>query len=98
VIRKPNTIQKLLHRLVLLYPVSAFFAPRIHQIDKAILKLTKGQYTASEILGWNIVQLTSIGAKTGQARSLPLVGLTEKRSRSSLPALGVPTILAGITT
>jgi len=75
VIRKPNTIQKLLHRLVILYPVSAFFAPRIHQIDKAMLKLTKGQYTASEILGWNIVQLTSIGARTGQPRSMPLVGL-----------------------
>ena len=73
--RKPNPFQKLLHRFVMLCPVSAFFAPRVHQIDKAILKLTRGQYTASEILGWNIVQLTSIGAKTGQARSLPLVGL-----------------------
>jgi deazaflavin-dependent oxidoreductase (nitroreductase family) len=75
VIPKPNTIQKLLHRLVMLRPVSAFFAPRVHQIDKAILKLTKGQYTASEILGWNIVQLTSIGARTGQPRSMPLIGL-----------------------
>jgi len=73
--RRPNPFQKLLHRFVMLRPVSAFFAPRVHQIDKAILKLTKGQYTASEILGWNIVQLTSIGAKTGQARSMPLVGL-----------------------
>ena len=74
-IRKPNPFQKLLHRFVMLRPVSAFFAPRVHWIDKTILKLTKGKYTASEILGWNIVQVTTTGARTGQPRSVPLIGL-----------------------
>lgn len=74
-IRKPNEIQKLFHRFFMLRLVTAFFAPRVHRIDNAILKLTKGKYTASEILGWNIIQLTTIGAKTGQSRTMPLIGM-----------------------
>jgi deazaflavin-dependent oxidoreductase (nitroreductase family) len=71
----PNAFQKLLHRFFMIRPVTAFFAPWIHQVDKAILKLTKGKHTASEILGWDIVQLTTIGAKTGQLRTIPLLAL-----------------------
>jgi len=40
-----------------------------------MLKLTKGRYSVSEILGWNIIQLTTVGAKTKQPRVMPLVGL-----------------------
>ena len=55
--------------------MTAFFAPLIHKVDKAILKLTKGKYTISEFAGWNIIQLTTIGAKTNQPRIMPLVGV-----------------------
>lgn len=72
---RPNAFQKLLHQFFMMRPVTAFFAPWIHQVDKAILKLTKGKYTVSEILGWNIIQLTTIGAKTNQPRTMPLVAL-----------------------
>lgn len=74
-IRKPTLLQRLVQRVVMLGPVSAFFAPRVHQIDKAVLKWTKGKYTISAMLGLDIVQLTSIGAKSGQPRTMPLVGL-----------------------
>jgi deazaflavin-dependent oxidoreductase (nitroreductase family) len=73
--RKPNVLQKTIHRFLMLRPVTAFFAPWIHRVDKAILKLTKGKYTLAEIPGWEIVQLTTTGAKTGQPRTLPLIGL-----------------------
>lgn len=76
--RRPNLIQKLTHRFFMLRPVTAFFAPRVHQIDKAILKLTRGRYSASEILGWNIIQLTTIGAKSKQPRTLPLMGMFDQ--------------------
>jgi len=72
---RPNTFQKLLHRFFMLSSVTAFFVPWIHHVDKAVLKVTKGRYAAAEILGWNIIQLTTIGAKTNQPRSTPLVGL-----------------------
>jgi deazaflavin-dependent oxidoreductase (nitroreductase family) len=74
---RPNAFQKLIHQFVMLRPVTAFFAPWIHQVDKAILKLTMGKLAASGILGWDIIQLTTIGAKTGQRRTRPLVALSD---------------------
>lgn len=73
----PNALQRLLHRFVSLSPVTGFFAPRAHLIDNALFKLTHGRFSLTEILGWNIIQLTTIGAKTSQPRTLPLVGLFE---------------------
>lgn len=75
--RTPNAFQKLLHRLAMFHSVTAFFAPRIHRIDQAILKLTHGRFSGSEILGWPIIQLTTTGAKTHQPRTLPLVGVMD---------------------
>jgi deazaflavin-dependent oxidoreductase (nitroreductase family) len=72
---RPNAFQKLLHQIFMLRPVTAFFAPWAHHLDKTILKLTKGKYAVSEILGWNIIQLTTTGAKTNQPRTLPLVAV-----------------------
>ena len=72
---RPNAFQKLIHQFFMLRPITAFFAPRVHNLDKAFLRLTKGKYTISQILGWYIIQLTTIGAKTGQLRTMPLVGL-----------------------
>ncbi len=72
---KPNAFQRLIHSFLMWRPVTAFFAPRVHRLDKTILKLTRGKFTPSEILGWNIIQLTTLGAKTGQPRTMPLIGL-----------------------
>ncbi len=73
----PNSLQRLLHRFFAIPRVTAFFAPRAHIIDNMLLRLTRGQLTLTEILGWNIIQLTTIGAKTRQPRTMPLVGLFE---------------------
>ena len=75
--RRPNAFQKLLHRIVMLRPVSAFFAPWVHRLDRLVLKLTKDRHSAAEILGWPIIQLTTIGAKTNRSRTIPLVGVIE---------------------
>ncbi len=74
---KPNALQRLVHRFVMLRPVTAVLAPWVHRIDKAVLKLTKGKYTVAEFLGWNVVQLTTTGAKSGQPRTMPLIGLVD---------------------
>jgi len=71
----PNLLQRLLHRFVALHLVTGFFAPRVHMIDNAFLKLTHGRFSVTHILGWNIIQLTTLGAKTKQPRTMPLVGL-----------------------
>jgi len=59
---KPNALQRLIHRFIMLCPVTTFFAYKIHLVDKSILKLTSGKYTIS---------------KTGQIRTSPLVGLID---------------------
>jgi deazaflavin-dependent oxidoreductase (nitroreductase family) len=72
---KPNAFHRLIHRVVMIRPVTAFFARKIHRIDGRMLKLTKGRYTFSEIAGWPIIQLITTGAKTGRLHNSPLIGL-----------------------
>lgn len=57
--------------------VTAFFASRIHRMDKVLLNLTKGRHSFVEIAGWPFVVITTIGAKTNQPRSMPLVGIVD---------------------
>lgn len=82
--RRPNAIQKWMHHFFMLRPVTAFFAPRVHHIDKALLKLTSGRFAASEFLGWNIIQLRTIGAKTNQPRTVLLIGLFDQEKIATI--------------
>ncbi len=59
----------------MLKPVSAFLSAVLHRADTMLLKISKGKHTVSEIVGLPIIQLTTIGAKTGQPRTMPLVSL-----------------------
>jgi deazaflavin-dependent oxidoreductase (nitroreductase family) len=76
-IPKPHAWQRIIHRFLMLRPVTAFFAPWIHRLDRGVLKLTKGRYSLATVIGWNVIQLTTVGAKTGQPRTLPLIGLLD---------------------
>lgn len=73
----PNAFQKFTHRFLLLRPVSAFLAVFLHRADAVVLKLTRGRHTITEIVGLPIIQLATIGAKTGQPRTVPLVSLID---------------------
>lgn len=70
---KPNAFQRLLHQIVSIRPLVPFFAKNMHRMDFYWLKLTGGKYTLSELAGWSIIQLTTLGAKTGQPRTMPLL-------------------------
>jgi deazaflavin-dependent oxidoreductase (nitroreductase family) len=74
---KQNFIQKLLHRFIMLRPVTAFFADKTHIVDGLFFKLTNGKHSFSEYLGWNIIQITTIGAKTGKPHQLVLLALID---------------------
>jgi deazaflavin-dependent oxidoreductase (nitroreductase family) len=73
IIVKPNLLQKQIQKIVKVRPITAFFSSRLHRMDKFALKITKGKFTLSQLAGWTIVQLTTIGAKTGQERTMPLI-------------------------
>lgn len=73
----PNAFQKFVHRFLMLRPVSTFLSVVLYRIDAVFLKLTQGRHTVTEIVGLPIIQLTTIGAKTGQPRTMPLVSLID---------------------
>ena len=75
--KRPSLIQRLIHRFIMLKPVTAFFATRTHLIDQFVLRLTKGKHSLSEILGWNIIQVATIGAKTGEKHLSILIGVMD---------------------
>jgi len=60
--------------------VTSFFAPGIHHIDKALLDLTNGKHSIAEIVGWPVIEITTLGAKTNQPRRMPLVGLMDNEN------------------
>ncbi|MBK7450893.1 MAG: nitroreductase family deazaflavin-dependent oxidoreductase [Anaerolineales bacterium] len=75
--KRPNFLQRALHRFIMIKPVTAFFATRTHILDGYVLKLTGGKYTLSEALGWNIVQVVTTGAKTGQEHISILIAVVD---------------------
>jgi len=74
-IGKQNAIQRFILRIAMMRAITGLFANKLHRIDGMVLKLTKGKHTLSEIVGWPIIQVTMIGAKTGETYTLPLLGL-----------------------
>jgi deazaflavin-dependent oxidoreductase (nitroreductase family) len=71
----PNALQKLIHRFLMLRPVSAVLARVLAPADRAILHLTHDVHSFAELVGLPIIQLTTIGARTHHPRTKPLVGL-----------------------
>jgi deazaflavin-dependent oxidoreductase (nitroreductase family) len=53
-------------------------ARTIHHVDGAVMRLSGGRATAGSLLsGLPIIQLTTTGAKSGQPRAVPLVGVPD---------------------
>ena len=61
----------------MLQPVSAFLARVLHHADNVALRLSRGRWTFAGLVGLPIIQLTTTGAKSGQPRTVPLVGLVD---------------------
>jgi deazaflavin-dependent oxidoreductase (nitroreductase family) len=61
----------------MLRPVSAFLAVVLHHVDSLLLHLTNNRYTATEVVGLPVLQLITIGAKTGKQRKTILVRLQD---------------------
>lgn len=74
---RPNALQKLIHRFLLLKPVSTFMSKVLHHADSFLLHLTRGRHTFAEMVGLPIAQLTMTGAKTGKRRTLTLVSIPD---------------------
>lgn len=71
-----NLLQRVLRRFAASGPGSWLFARVMHHIDRPVHRLTGGRYTfASVVSGLPVVMLTTTGAKTGQPRTVPVLGI-----------------------
>lgn len=71
-----NLLQKVLRRFAASGPGSWLFARILHRIDRPVHRLTRGRYTFASLLsGIPVVMLTTTGAKSGQARTVPVLGI-----------------------
>jgi deazaflavin-dependent oxidoreductase (nitroreductase family) len=59
-------------------PVVWIISRTLHHLDRLTFRITDGKYTAAGILtGLPVVTLTTTGAKSGKARSVPLIGFPD---------------------
>ena len=57
-------------------PGAWFFSRTLHHVDRALLRLSGGQVTLPGVVtGLPVLTVTTTGARTGQRRTTPLVGV-----------------------
>jgi deazaflavin-dependent oxidoreductase (nitroreductase family) len=73
---RANPVQKLLRRFAASGPGSWLFARIAHRLDRPVHRLTRGRHTVgSAITGLPVVMLITTGARSGQPRTVPVLGI-----------------------
>ncbi len=76
--QRPNRVQRILHFIPKSKAGSWFFARTLHHLDRPVLRMTHGRQSMTALMsGLPVVAVTTIGAKSGQPRSLPLVAIPD---------------------
>jgi deazaflavin-dependent oxidoreductase (nitroreductase family) len=71
-----NAVQRFNRRFAASGPGSWLFARVLHHIDRPVHRATGGRHTLGSLLsGLPVVMLTTIGARTGKRRTVPVLGL-----------------------
>ena len=74
----PNWVQRIGQRVAATPWMARLMVPTAHRLDRPILKLSGGRFSLTTLVaGLPIVTLTTIGAKSGQPRTVPLVGILD---------------------
>jgi deazaflavin-dependent oxidoreductase (nitroreductase family) len=75
-VRKPSAAQVGMQHMAATRAGAWFFARTLDHVDRALLRLSWGQVTLPGALaGLPVLTVTTTGARTGQPRSAPLVGV-----------------------
>jgi deazaflavin-dependent oxidoreductase (nitroreductase family) len=73
---KPNAAQAAMQRIAATRAGAWVFARTLDHIDRAVLGLSRGQVTVPGLVaGLPVLTVTTTGARTGQRRSAPLIGV-----------------------
>lgn len=71
-------LHRFIRRLAAKGPAIWVFSRILHHLDRMVFRLTNGRQTAASIFtGLPVIHLTTIGAKSGQPRTVPLIGLPD---------------------
>lgn len=74
----PNILQRSIQRFAATSLGSKLFIPTAHRLDRIVLRLSNGRNTMVGLTaGLPVITLTTIGAKSGQLRSVPLIGIPD---------------------
>lgn len=75
-VKPANRVQRMMQRFASSRPGSRVLQRTLYRLDKALFKLTGGRMTVpSLVTGLPVILLTTTGAKSGQRRTMPLVGV-----------------------
>ena len=73
---RPNGFQRAVWRITSSRPGAWLFAKTAHHIDLFLLKMSKQKWTVARVLaGIPVITLVTTGARSGQRRSTPLLGV-----------------------
>jgi hypothetical protein len=95
-----NALQRGMRLLAGTRPVAWLFARVLQHLDGPVMRRTSGRHSVSSALtGLPIVELTTVGGRTGERRTLPLSECPMEIVSCSLPPTAASsTIRPGITT
>lgn len=74
--RNPSASLRALHRFLALKPISAILSHILQPADEFMLALTRGKHTFAELV-LPVIEVETIGARTGQKRVHPLGGYVD---------------------
>lgn len=76
VVKPANAVQRMMQRVARIGPVSKVFQKTLYAIDRPLYRWTKGRVTVPGLVaGLPVVMVTTTGAKSGEPRSMPLLGI-----------------------
>ena len=72
-----NRWQRLILKIAASRPGAWFFSRVLHRLDRLALRLSDGRWMLSQLTGLPLLTLTATGARSGQPRSVPLIGVPD---------------------
>jgi deazaflavin-dependent oxidoreductase (nitroreductase family) len=74
--RPINAMQRAVQAVASTRPGAWVFSKTVTPVDRFVFRLSKGRYTVPELLaGLPVIMVTTTGRRSGQARTMPLVGV-----------------------
>lgn len=75
-VKQANGAQRVTQRIAASGPGAWLFQRTLYPVDKVLYRRTRGRLTVPGLMaGLPVIMLTTTGAKTGQPRTMPLVGI-----------------------